>query len=151
MPSFVHQPKIKPPASSIELGRGADGVVIEVADHPEFVIKQMNHPLRLGQNRVRLEQRVLHQILAATDGLGATEVLNSGMDNDIYSWLVRERVFDVFPRGDQPSRERMVDLILRLYPSADINRLMLADPTFDNLRWGYTARYPEPRWILIDP
>jgi hypothetical protein len=29
--------------------------------------------------------------------------------------------------------------------------LMLLDPTFDNVRWGYTAADTEPRWILIDP
>jgi hypothetical protein len=28
---------------------------------------------------------------------------------------------------------------------------MLPDPTFDNVRWGYTEADPEPRWILIDP
>ena len=38
-----------------------------------------------------------------------------------HSWLVRERVFDVFPRGTQECREELIDLILRLYPSADVN------------------------------
>jgi hypothetical protein len=37
------------------------------------------------------------------------------------------------------------------YPNADVSRLMLPDPKFDNVRWGYTAGNPEPRWILIDP
>jgi hypothetical protein len=42
-------------------------------------------------------------------------------------------------------------LILRIHPNADVNRQMLPDPTFDNVRWGYTEAFSEPRWILIDP
>jgi hypothetical protein len=149
--AFVHQPGVKPQASSVELGRGADGIVVEVQDHPELVIKDMNHPFRLGRNRVNLEIRILGLVSEASAGLGATRVFNSGTDEGEHSWLVRERVFDVLPRGSQASRDQLIDLILRIHPSADVNRLMLPDPTFDNVRWGYTEAVPEPRWILIDP
>src|SRR5262245_29909521 len=98
---FTHIPNAKPAYSSVELGRGADGIVIEVLDHPELVIKDMNHAFRLGRNRVALELRVLHAVLAATKGLGATRVFNHGTDEQERSWLVRERVFDVEPRGTQ--------------------------------------------------
>jgi len=149
--SVIHVPGVKPAASAIELGRGADGVVLELLDHPELVVKDMNHRFKLGRNRIALELRVLHAVIEATNGRGATRVFNLGTDESGLSWLVRERVFDVEPRGTQADRSKLVDLILRLHPSADVSRLMLPDPTFDNVRWGYTKADPEPRWILIDP
>ncbi len=148
---LVHEPGTKPAYSSVELGRGADGIVVEVRDHPELVIKDMNHAFKLGRNRVALELRVLHAVLAATEGHGATRVFNQGTDKEQRSWLVRERVFDGFPRGTQTDRDRLIDLIFRMHPSADVNRQILLDPTYDNVRWGHTAANPEPRWILIDP
>jgi hypothetical protein len=147
---FVHEAGVKP-QGALELGRGADGIALEVLDHPELVLKEMNHPFRLGRNRVALEVRVLQAVLDGTGGRGATRVFNRGVDSREISWLVRERVFDVEPRGAQADRDVLVDLILQLHPTADVNRLMLIDPTFDNVRWGYTAADPEPRWILIDP
>ena len=149
--NFTHTSGDKPAPGPIELGRGADGIVVEVLDHPELVIKDMNHPFRLGRNRVGLELRVLHAVLDATKGLGATRVFNHGTDARECSWLVRERVFDVHPRGSQAARAALVEAILQIYPQADVNLLMLPDPTFDNVRWGYTEADPEPRWILIDP
>src|SRR4051794_8173958 len=149
--SIDHVPGVKPAVSSIELGRGADGVVIEVLDHPEVVVKNMNHRFKLGRNRIKLEMRVLRAVRDATAGRGGTEVFNHGTDEQELSWLVRERVFDVWPRGDQGDRARLVELIFRLCPNADVSLLMLPDPTFDNVRWGYTEADPEPRWILIDP
>jgi hypothetical protein len=149
--TFTHAPASKPAASAIELGRGADGIVVEVLDHPELVVKDMNHPFKLGRNRVGLERRILHAVVEATAGRGATRVFNHGTDAQERSWLVRERVFDVLPRGSQAARARLIDLILRIHPNADVNLLMLPDPTFDNVRWGYTQDDPEPRWILIDP
>src|SRR5436305_1994549 len=149
--SFSHTPGVKPAPGAVELGRGADGVVVEVLDHPELVLKDMNHPFKLGRNRVALELRILHAVAEATKGLGATQVFNHGADEQERSWLVRERVFDVLPRGEQAARARLVEVILRIHPSADVNLLMLPDPTFDNVRWGYTEANPEPRWILIDP
>ena len=147
---FVHEARVKP-GGGPELGRGADGVALEVLDHPELVLKEMNHPFRLGRNRVALELRVLHAVLEATAGRGATRVFNRGTDARECSWLVRERVFDVEPRGTQADRAALVAIILRIHPTADVNLLMLIDPTFDNVRWGYTEADPEPRWILIDP
>jgi hypothetical protein len=149
--TFAHAAGVKPAPSSVELGRGADGIVVEVVDHPELVIKDMNHPFKLGRNRVVLELRVLHAVLEATDGAGATRVFNHGTDERERSWLVRERVFDVHPRGSQAARSALVDLIFKIMPNADVNRLLLPDPTFDNVRWGYTEANAEPRWILIDP
>jgi hypothetical protein len=151
MATFKHTDGFKPAPGSVELGRGADGVVCEVLDHPELVVKDMNHPFKLGRNRVALERRILHAVLDATGGAGATRVFNSGVDERERSWLVRERVFDVEPRGAQAARTELVRLILQIHPSADVNLIMLPDPTFDNVRWGYTEADPEPRWILIDP
>lgn len=148
---FVHVTGVKPAYSVVELGRGADGIVVEVLDHPHLVIKDMNHPLKLGRNRIALELRLLHAVMAATNGRGATRVFNAGTDEQERSWLVRERVFDVEPRGTQADRTTLIDLVLGIHPNADVNRLMLPDPTFDNVRWGFTAADPEPRWILIDP
>jgi hypothetical protein len=54
-------------------------------------------------------------------------------------------------RGTQEARTALIDVILRIYPNADVSRFMLLDPKFDNVRWGYTAANPEPRWVLIDP
>src|SRR5206468_2278894 len=105
-----HQPGVKPTPSIIELGRGADGIVVEVQHHPEIVLKEMINPFRLGRNRIALETRILQVVLDATDGLGATRVLNSGTDQE-YSWLVRERVFDFLPRGRQETRSALIDLI----------------------------------------
>jgi hypothetical protein len=149
--SIEHEVGIKPAPSTIELGRGADGIVVEVLDHPELVIKDMNHPLKLGRNRIALEVRVLHAVRDATKGRGATRVFNRGTDEQERSWLVRERVFDVYPRGSQTERNALIEIIFRIHPSADVNTLMLPDPRFDNVRWGYTEDDPEPRWILIDP
>ena len=148
---LTHIAGVKPAYSTVELGRGADGVVIEVLDHPELVIKDMNHPFKLGRNRVALELRVLQAVLQATTGRGATQVFNHGTDEREHSWLVRERVFDVEPRGAQQTRTALIEIILSIHPNADVSRLMLPDPKFDNVRWGYTAANPEPRWILIDP
>jgi hypothetical protein len=148
---LTHVAGVKPAASSVELGRGADGIVIEVLDHPELVVKDMNHPFKLGRNRVALELRVLHAVLEATKGRGATRVFNRGTDECERSWLVRERVFDVEPRGTQAAREVLIEVILAIHPNADVSRFMLPHPRFDNVRWGYTAANPEPRWILIDP
>ena len=149
--AFTHTPGERPPASAVELGRGADGVVIELLDHPELVVKEMNHPFKLGRNRVALECRILRVVIEATAGLGATRVFNSGTDAREQSWLVRERVFDVLPRGSQADRDRLIEIILRIHPTADVNITMLPDTTFDNVRWGFTEANPEPRWILIDP
>jgi hypothetical protein len=149
--TFSHTPGIRPAASSVELGRGADGVVVEVLDHPELVLKEMNHPFKLGRNRVVLERRVLQAVVEATKGAGATRVFNHGTDEGERSWLVRERVFDVHPRGSQAARGKLIEVILQIHPTADVNIVMLLDPTFDNVRWGYTQADPEPRWILIDP
>jgi hypothetical protein len=145
---FTHVVGVKPAYSTAELGRGADGIVIEVLDHPELVIKDMNHPFKLGRNRVALELRVLQAVLEATKGLGATRVFNHGTDGRECSWLVRERVFDVEPRGSQQARTALIEIILSICPNADVSRLMLPDPKFDNVRWGYTAANPEPRWIF---
>jgi hypothetical protein len=98
-----------------------------------------------------LERRILHAVAEATKGLGATYVFNHGTDEQQRSWLVRERVFDVHPRGSQEARTALVEIILDILPNADVNLLMLPDPTFDNVRWGYTEANPQPRWILIDP
>jgi hypothetical protein len=38
---FVHVAGLKP-AGALELGRGADGVALEVRDHPELVLTEMN-------------------------------------------------------------------------------------------------------------
>ena len=148
---FTHTLGVKPRYSDVELGRGADGIVIEVQNHPEMVIKDMNHPFKLGRNRVALELRVLQAVLDATGGRGATRVFNHGIDEQERSWLVRERVFDVEPRGTQEARDLLLDIIFRIHSNADVNRRMLIDPKFDNVRWGYTAADAEPRWILIDP
>ncbi len=148
---FTHSLGLKPDYSSVELGRGADGVVIEVLDHSELVIKDMNHPFKLGRNRVALELSILHAVLGATGSRGATRVFNHGTDSCERSWLVRERVFDVEPRGSQKARDVLIDIILGIHPGADVNRRMLLDPRLDNVRWGYTAADLEPRWILIDP
>jgi hypothetical protein len=147
----THTAGVKPAYGAVELGRGADGIVVEVLDHPELVIKDMNHPFKLGRNRVALERRVLHAVREATRGLGAAEVFNYGADQQERSWLVRERVFDVAPRGPQTSRTSLVEIVLSILPNADVSRFMLPDPTFDNVRWGYTAANPAPRWVLIDP
>jgi hypothetical protein len=149
--SFTHTPGVKPAPGATELGRGADGIVVEVLDHPELVIKDMNHPFKLGRNRVRLELRVLHAVFEATRGRGATRVFDHGTDDQERSWLVRERVFDVEPRGTQAARTALVEEILRIHPTADVSLAILPDPTFDNVRWGYTEADPEPRWVLIDP
>jgi hypothetical protein len=45
----------------------------------------------------------------------------------------------------------LLDIIFGIHPNADVSRLMLPVPTFDNVRWGFTAADEEPRWILIDP
>jgi hypothetical protein len=148
---ITHVVGVKPAYSTVELGRGADGVVVEVLDHPELVIKDMNHPFKLGRNRVALELRVLHAVLETTRGLGATRVFNHGTDERECSWLVRERVFDVERRGTQEARDALVEIILSIHPNADVSRFMLPNPRFDNVRWGFTAANPEPRWILIDP
>jgi hypothetical protein len=151
MTTFSHTGGVKPSAGPIELGRGADGIVVEVLGHPELVVKDMNHPVKLGRNRIALELRVLHAVLDATGGLGATRVFNRGTDEQERSWLVRERVFDVWPRGGQPARKKLIEIIFDIHPNADVNLVMLLDPTFDNVRWGYTEANPNPRWILIDP
>lgn len=148
---FVHVPATKPQYSVIELGRGADGIVVEVLDHPELVIKDMNHSFKLGRNRIALELRVLHAVLEATGGAGATRVFNHGTDAEERSWLVRERVFDVWPRGSQKERTVLIDIILGIHSNADVSRYILPDPTYDNVRWGHTEANAEPRWILIDP
>jgi hypothetical protein len=148
---FEHTPGVRPSPGPLELGRGADGIVVEVLDHPELVLKEMNHPFKLGRNRVALERRVLQAVADATAGLGATRVFNHGTDEQERSWLVRERVFDVMPRGTQAARQKLIEVIFRIQPNADVSILMLPDPTFDNVRWGYTEANPEPRWILIDP
>jgi hypothetical protein len=149
--TFTHTAGLKPAPGPVELGRGADGICFEVLDHPELVLKDMNHPFKLGRNRIALELRVLHAVLEATQGAGATRVFNHGTDTEERSWLVRERVFDLLPRGSQAARQALIDVILRIHPGADVNILMLPDPTFDNVRWGYTESNPDPRWILIDP
>src|SRR5262245_32350022 len=148
---FTHVAGVKPAYSAVELGRGADGIVVEVLDHAELVIKDMNHPFKLGRKRVALELRVLHAVLEATKELGATRVFNHGIDECECSWLVRERVFDVEPRGTQAARDALLEIIFGIHPNADVNRLMLPNPRYDNVRWGYTAANSDPRWILIDP
>ena len=45
----------------------------------------------------------------------------------------------------------LLDVIFQIHPNADVNIVMLVDPTFDNVRWGHTEAHSEPRWILIDP
>lgn len=149
--TFPHIDGIKPVPSLIELGRGADGICVEVEDHPELVLKDMNHPFKLGRNRIGLELRVLRAVIDATGALGATAVFNLGTDEQERSWLVRERVFDVDPRGNHELRIALLEIIFKIHPSADVSRFMLPDPKYDNVRWGYTAAHPEPRWILIDP
>ena len=57
----------------------------------------------------------------------------------------------LFVPGSQAARNTLIDVIFRLHPSADVNRAMLLNPTFDNVRWGFTEANPEPRWVLIDP
>jgi hypothetical protein len=108
--TLTHVANVKPAYSEIELGRGADGIVIEVFDHPELVIKDMNHRFKLGRNRVKLELRVLHAVLEATKDVGATQIFNHGIDEQERSWLVRERVFDVEPRGTQKDRSVLIDI-----------------------------------------
>src|SRR5262245_19625631 len=118
---FSHSAGIKPTPGSIELGRGADGIVVEVLDHPELVIKEMNHAFKLGRNRVTLELRVLHAVLEATEELGSTRVFNHGTDEHERSWLVRVRVFDVLPRGRQEARNALTEVIFRIHPNADVS------------------------------
>src|SRR3954451_18376600 len=107
---FTHTAGVKPEYSAVELGRGADGIVVEVLDHPELVIKDMNHPFKLGRNRVALELRLLHAVVGATGGPGAPRGFNHGTDEQERSWLVRERVFDVHPRGTQAMRDALLEI-----------------------------------------
>ena len=102
--------------------------------------------------------RVLHAVLDATRGLGATRVFNHGTNDQERSWLVRERVFDVFPRGAQEARTALIELILRIHPNADVNLIMLPDPTcpIGGVTWYQAAAYcnwlskqegiPEDQW-----
>ncbi len=126
-------------------------MVVEVRDHPALLIKSTSHPFRLGRNRVQLESTILAAVNDVTGGTGATAVFRFGTDPSGYSWLVRERVFDVEPRGDQQSRDRLIQEIFKIHPTADLNRLMLPDPTFDNVRWGSPESSPKPRGVLIEP
>ena len=64
---FIHVAGVKPAYGTVELGRGADGIVIEVLDHPGLVIKDMNHPFKLGRNRVALELRLLRAVREAIE------------------------------------------------------------------------------------
>ena len=63
----------------------------------------MNHPFKLGRNRVALERRVLAAVVAATAGLGATRVFNFGTDEE--EGVERERE----ESGDEESAARRSD------------------------------------------
>src|SRR5262245_51470310 len=122
---FVHVAAVKAACSTVVLGRGADGIVVDVLYHSVLVLTDLKHPMQLGRNRVALERRVLHAVRAATKGRGATLVFNHGTDERECSWLVRERVFDVMPRGTQQARNALIEVILDIHLNADVSRLML--------------------------
>ena len=149
---FSHVTGVKPAPGSIELGRGADRDCLRGPRSSRAGGQGHEPPLQAGAEsrrpgtahpacRHRGDRRSGRQ----------TRVFNHGTDSQERSWLVRERVFDVFPRGSQAARRTLIDLILKIHPNADVSILMLPDPTFDNVRWGYTQVNREPRWILIDP
>ena len=112
---------------------------------------------RSRSERATLGQRSGHEpdrLHPSELGVTGVAVRMNGKDRDIEAtgeFPLRERVFDVEPRGTQEARSTLIDRILGIYPNADVNRLMLRNPRFDNVRWGYTAADSEPRWILIDP
>ena len=101
---FTHTPEMKPAASAIELGRGADGIVVELLDHPELVVKDMNHRFKLGRNRMLPPLEVGDRLAVRDTGAyGAAmasnynrrplpvEVLVDGVDGGKAGWRVVRR------------------------------------------------------------
>lgn len=117
-----------------EIARGAEGVVYENLDKPDWVVKLFHpgrtSPLQAGNEFANLEK---------ARAIRPDNVVKAQAPADPrQGWLVKERVYP----SDTPK-----DLVQRASLRQDFLNIPDAD---NNLMWGTTADNPTPRWILIE-
>ncbi len=117
-----------------EIGRGAEGVVYDNLDEPDWVVKEYHKAITSP-----FQARNEFQNLARARAIRPDNVVIARAPADPrQGWIVKEKVMP----SNAPS-----DLVQKAEVRRDFSFLHDVD---GNLVWGTTARNPTPRWILIE-
>jgi hypothetical protein len=120
-----------------ELGRGAEGVVYENLDQPDWVVKEFHKggtsPLQAGNEFQNLERA------RAIPGRADNVVNVQALADPRQGFLVKEEVLPTNVPEDSAEKIKVLQDFVPQSPDAG-----------GNLMWGTTASNSTPRWILIE-
>jgi hypothetical protein len=122
------------PRIGSEISRGAEGIVYENLDQPDWVVKVFHpgrtSPLQAGNEFANLEK---------ARAIRPDHVVKAQAPTDPrQGWLVKERVY---PSGTPKDYVQLFDVLQDFQSIHDV---------LYNLMWGTTADNPTPRWILLE-
>ena len=120
------------PLKGNELGRGADGVVYEIPNDPNNVLKEFHHPT-LPQARNEFANLENARAIRPDNVVGAQAPANPRQ-----GWIVKERVY---PSSTPKDMTQLTEVLRDFQNIPDAG---------SNLMWGTTASNSTPRWILIE-
>lgn len=117
-----------------EIARGAEGIVYENLDQPDWVVKVFHpggtSPLQAGNEFANLDK---------ARAIRPDNVVKAQAPADPrQGWLVKERVY---PSDTPKDYVQLLDVLRDFQNIHDVP---------NNLMWGITADNPTPRWILIE-
>lgn len=129
-PSGTGQPRI-----GAEISRGAEGIVYENLDQPDWVVKVFHpgrtSPLQAGNEFANLEK---------ARAIRPDNVVKAQAPADPrQGWIVKERVYPSTTPPDPAQRKQVEQDFVLHFPDAG-----------GNLMWGTTASNATPRWLLIE-
>ena len=117
-----------------EIGRGAEGVVYDNLDEPDWVVKEYHKAITSP-----FQPRNEFQNLARARAIRPDNVVIARAPADPrQGWIVKEKVMPTDVPEDQAQK---VALLLAFTSIPDAG---------GNLMWGTTASNPTIRWILIE-
>jgi len=123
------------PRIGSEISRGAEGIVYENLDQPDWVVKVF-HPGRTSPLQARNEFANLEKARA----IRPDNVVKAQAPADPrQGWIVKERVYPSSTPPDLAQRKQVEQDFLPQFPDAG-----------GNLMWGTTAGNATLRWLLIE-
>jgi hypothetical protein len=118
-----------------EIARGAEGIVYENLDQPDWVVKVFHpggtSPLQAGNEFANLEK---------ARAIRPDNVVKAQAPTDPrQGWIVKEKVLKTNIPEDWVERANVLqDLLVQIADAGS------------NLMWGATMGNPAPRWILVE-
>lgn len=133
-PGAAPSPPTGPPRIGSEISRGAEGIVYENLDQPDWVVKVFHpgrtSPLQAGNEFANLEK---------ARAIRPDNVVKARAPADPrQGWLAKERAY---PSNTPKDYTQLADVHRDFQNIHDV---------LYNLMWGTTADNPTPRWILLE-